>query len=904
MAEVRRSARPAIRWKTVAAGAVALIVAIGAAIAWTTRRPPEPVTTPDPPAAAASAVGDTALQAQLDEQVAVQRKLVVLSADDVPRDPADTALGRQVGQFLFHANLARADALEERVVGLWRDGDLTRIDALLTWIESAPTLFAVDRLVFKPLLLRLRDEAARSQTIGRLKLHKRIGEDLDAFDDIEKLYDRELAVVAGGLEGRGVAPRRERWDDYVAAIRKLHDRDALIRDSGFQADAGAASLLSSSPDAPTMRGQGEGEVFGKALPAKTIVLTFDDGPHPKYTDEIRAILKRYDVPGTFFQVGNNLGALDATGRSRLGPLVEVDRRLLKDGFVIGNHSFTHAQLTKLHQQALTDEVAKTDQLLQSVSPDRAPIFRFPYGARNKEGLDVLGTMQLTSVMWNIDSLDWADPVPTSVADRVLKAVEKEKKGIVLFHDIHPRAIQALPIVLERLKAEGYRFAGWDGAQFAVRKGVTVAAQADASAGQPARNWAVVIGVNEYAKWPRLQYAVADADSVRATLVDKLGFSADRIVTLLDRDATRANILTTLNSRLGKPAIGDADQIFVFFAGHGATRQLASGRSLGYIVPVDADPAQTATEAIAMTEIQNIAEGLGARHVFFVMDACYSGLGLARGGADRYLQDNARRVGRQMLTAGGADQMVADGGPGGHSVFTWTLLQALDGKADTNGDGILTATEIAAYVAPSVSKVSLQTPAFGSLPGSEGGDFVFVTARPKEYLTEASAQLPADALALNAQLKRAGEPSTAASGAVTVTNLEGRVEVLKPAETVVVSDRQRAEAANNKGLQLYREKQYAQAEASLLDAMRLDPTYAMAANNLGFVFFRDGKPVDAIRWFEATLKLDPSRGVAYLNLGDAYAAVNDREKARAAWRTYLELLPNGPSADRVRQTLAS
>ena len=890
------------RSSLVFAVAVAVVAAVLATSAFlSSRRADAPPTAPAPAPVASSVAPPAAapLQPLLAEQVAYQRKLVVLFADDATRTPADVALGHQAGQFLFHANLATADAVVERTLATWRSGDAVAIDAALTYIESDPSLFAVDRLVFKDLLVRLRQVVAQSQTVAGLKLHKRLGEDLYAFDDIEKLYDKELGAVLGQLDTRGVAPARERWDDYVAAVRKLYDRDAVIRDSGFEAIAGDGPLAP-LPGAPGMRGQGETEVFGKALPPKTIALTFDDGPHPKYTDEIRAILKRYDVPGTFFQVGRNLGSLDAAGKGKLGPLAEVDRRLLKDGFAIGNHSFTHAQLNKLHEQALTDEVAKTDTLLQAVSADRAPIFRFPYGARNREGLDVLTGLKLQSIMWNIDSLDWADPVPASVADRVLKAIDKEKKGIVLFHDIHPRALQALPIVLDRLKSDGYQFAGWDGTAFTVKRGAVLqTAKAEPATFGSSRNWAVVIGINAYRKWPQLQYATADAGAVKSSLVQKLGFAADHVVTLLDAEATRANILTTLNSRMSRQTIGDADQIFVFFAGHGATRQLASGRSLGYIIPVDADPDQTATEAIAMTEIQNIAEGLGARHVFFVMDACYSGLGLARGGSDRFLQDNARRVGRQMLTAGGADQMVADGGPGGHSVFTWTLLQALDGKADVNGDGVLTATEIAAYVAPSVSKISLQTPAFGSLPGSEGGDFVFATERPKEYLTDGSAQLPADALALNAQLKRAGTDPR-----VTVTNLEGKAEVLKPVETVAVSDRQRAEAANNKGLQLYREKQYALAEASLLDAMKLEPTYAMAANNLGFVYFKDGKHADAIKWFETTLKLDPSRGVAYLNLGDAYAASRESEKAKAAWRTYLELLPNGPSADRVRQALAS
>ncbi|NEL27941.1 MAG: polysaccharide deacetylase, partial [Xanthomonas perforans] len=78
---------------------------------------------------------------------------------------------------------------------------------------------------------------------------------------------------------------------------------------------------------------------------------------------------------------------------------------------------------------------------------------------------------------------------------------------------------------------------------------------------------------------------------------------------------------------------------------GATRRLASGRDLGYIIPVDSDPEHLASDAIAMSDLQNIAESLQAKHVLFVMDACYSGLGLTRGGptSSAYLRENARRI---------------------------------------------------------------------------------------------------------------------------------------------------------------------------------------------------------------------------------------------------------------------
>jgi hypothetical protein len=106
----------------------------------------------------------------------------------------------------------------------------------------------------------------------------------------------------------------------------------------------------------------------------------------------------------------------------------------------------------------------------------------------------------------------------------------------------------------------------------------------------------------------------------------------------------------------------------------------------------------------------------------------------------------------MFTAGGADQQVADSGPNGHSVFTWTLLQGLDGRADLNGDGVITATELAAYVTPAVSALSHQTPAFGSLPGGEGGDFIFDLKHETEFLNQDSAQLGEEGIKLNAELE--------------------------------------------------------------------------------------------------------------------------------------------------------
>jgi len=489
-------------------------------------------------------------------------------------------------------------------------------------------------------------------------------------------------------------------------------------------------------------------------------------------------------------------------------------------------------------------------------------------------------------------------VPSSIAERVLRSVDKEGRGIILFHDIHERTVKALPAILDRLTAEGYQFAGWDGQTFKTAGTVAPAPVARAAATGYANSWAIVVGIDKYQKWPQLQYAVRDAEGVGQLLVQKFGFAPERVLTLKNEQATRAGILAAFHDRLAHGKLQPNDRLFVFFAGHGATRKLSSGRDLGYIVPSDADPDKLATDAIPMTEIQNIAESLPAKHALFVMDACYSGLGLTRGAANgSFLRDNARRLGRQMLTAGGTDQLVSDGGPNGHSVFTWTLLQALGGKADLNGDGLITGTELAAYVAPAVSSVSQQTPAFGSLPGSEGGEFVFELPEESEFLNTATTQLSNDAIALNTKLDAKAPVAT-----VVVKDLQGGETRLTAPAAVPVSDRLKAQRANDQGLLLYKEKQYAQAEAQFTEALKLRPNFALAANNLGFVFYRQEKYAEAARWFENAVKMDPSRAIAYMNLGDAYFRSGDKDKAKAAYKTYLELTPNGSGAGYAKQQL--
>ena len=133
---------------------------------------------------------------------------------------------------------------------------------------------------------------------------------------------------------------------------------------------------------------------------------------------------------------------------------------------MANHTHTHPLLPKLDAVKVTDEIDRTEALLSFATrgpagTGRAPLFRPPYGARNDLVLAEVTARGLRSVLWNIDSRDWADPLPRSVAHRVIDETLREGRGIVLFHDIHSRAVDALPTVIEELQKHGFKFARFD-----------------------------------------------------------------------------------------------------------------------------------------------------------------------------------------------------------------------------------------------------------------------------------------------------------------------------------------------------------------------------------------------------------------------------------------------------------
>ncbi|MGD9319586.1 MAG: caspase family protein [Desulfobacteraceae bacterium] len=244
-----------------------------------------------------------------------------------------------------------------------------------------------------------------------------------------------------------------------------------------------------------------------------------------------------------------------------------------------------------------------------------------------------------------------------------------------------------------------------------------------------KSFAVIIGVNNYEKWPALEFAVNDAKAVRRKL-ELTEF--DEITIIFDQEATQRRILTELFHELPQK-VGRNDRVLFYFAGHGQTEELQNGGRRGYIMPFDADTSNYSSTAISMEQIRSLSSRIPAKHILYVMDSCYSGLGLSRSyGVSPELSGYLRKVGSmrvvQIVTAGGKGEQVQE--REGHGLFTTYFLQALDGEADINMDGVVTGTELGAYLRPRVSDASqqAQTPLYGRLEGE--GEFLFFVEKNK------------------------------------------------------------------------------------------------------------------------------------------------------------------------------
>lgn len=193
--------------------------------------------------------------------------------------------------------------------------------------------------------------------------------------------------------------------------------------------------------APASQEVSAGKITGEEDVAKKIALTFDDGPHPRYTEQLLDGLKERNVVATFFVTGENAQNYP-----------NIIRREQEEGHLIGNHTYSHIQLTSGNRETFREELVKTNEILENITGEKVSFVRPPYGSWDKSFEKELN---MFPVLWNIDPLDWCSHNAECIAAKV---VENAGDGdIILMHDYYDTSVTAALEVVDVLQKRGFQF---------------------------------------------------------------------------------------------------------------------------------------------------------------------------------------------------------------------------------------------------------------------------------------------------------------------------------------------------------------------------------------------------------------------------------------------------------------
>jgi len=178
------------------------------------------------------------------------------------------------------------------------------------------------------------------------------------------------------------------------------------------------------------------QIFGRALvaPARPgeLALTFDDGPNPAWTPQLIDILARYDVKAAFFLLGRYAEQQQV-----------LVRRLAEAGHVVGNHSWSHPNLSLSASERIREELRRTSDTLEQMIARPVRFFRPPFGARRPVTFRLARDMGMTPVLWNAMTSDWSEPSAERISARLVAKIDSNQRrghasNIVLHDGSHDR----------------------------------------------------------------------------------------------------------------------------------------------------------------------------------------------------------------------------------------------------------------------------------------------------------------------------------------------------------------------------------------------------------------------------------------------------------------------------------
>ena len=179
----------------------------------------------------------------------------------------------------------------------------------------------------------------------------------------------------------------------------------------------------------------------EAMDGQKIAITFDDGPHPYYTEQLLDGLQERGAKATFFLMGKQAEAYP-----------ELVQRMQAEGHLIGNHTYSHLQLGKNNREAFKAELIRTNELLSEITGEEPQYVRPPYGSWDKSFEKELTMMP---VLWTIDPQDWCSSDVSGIVGKVTR--KAKENAIILMHDEYKSSVTAALQIVDVLQKEGYEF---------------------------------------------------------------------------------------------------------------------------------------------------------------------------------------------------------------------------------------------------------------------------------------------------------------------------------------------------------------------------------------------------------------------------------------------------------------
>ena len=206
--------------------------------------------------------------------------------------------------------------------------------------------------------------------------------------------------------------------------------------------AGIVSLGAVNTTTQTVAQPREIPIYCVDTQEKKVAISFDAAWGNEQTEQLLNILDEHKVKTTFFLVGEWVDKYP-----------ESVKEIAKRGHDVENHSNTHAYMTQISDSEMNQEVVECNEKIEKLTGKCPTLFRAPYGDYNNAVVNTVKANNMYCVQWDVDSLDWKDPSPTQIVENI--TCKLKNGSIVLLHNGATNTPEALPMVIEAIKAEGY-----------------------------------------------------------------------------------------------------------------------------------------------------------------------------------------------------------------------------------------------------------------------------------------------------------------------------------------------------------------------------------------------------------------------------------------------------------------